>query len=328
MNNPVGRKLPPIFRSGPSQVTQLLGYMALGLCLLVADARYGYLSILRQGFALVTYPLQVAVSKPAHFVVNMQEYIGALSNVQRENQVLRQAQLKSAERLLRQDVLEEENQSLRALLNMSERVGSRSVAADVLFSSRDPFSRRVVIDKGGLDQIERGEVVVDGAGVVGQVVRVDPLQAEVSLITDPGISVPVHSLRNGVRAVTFGAGEGRLELRYVTLESDVKVGDRFVSSGLDGVFLPGLPVAEVLEVRRGEQAFAVILAKPVSAVDAVRHTLVLAKAKSTSQTNPYEPSDETGSKKGAAQKDKKEGATSIRPKLARPPTPRSKNTEQ
>ena len=267
---------------------QLFSYIALGLVLVVADVRYGYLNFFRQTFALLTYPVQMAATKPAGFISNAERYFSDLVQVQRDNAALRRAQLGLAERLLRQDVLEEENRQLRALLDMREAVAVKTVAADVLFSSRDPFSRRVVLDKGSLQGVEPGQVVIDEIGIVGQVVRVDPVQCEVNLITDRAVSVPVRSLRSGVRGVLSGAGEGRLEMKFVSADADIKVGDRLVTSGLDGLYIAGLPVAEVQEVRRGEEAFAVIVARPLALVEHAEHLLILDRAKTMEQKNPLE----------------------------------------
>ena len=136
------------------------------------------------------------------------------------------------------------------------------------YGARDPFSHKVFIDKGSQEGIAAGEAVVDDRGVIGQVTRVFPLQSEVTLISDKDQPVPVQVVRNGLRAVVFGAGEGLLELRFLSANADVQNGDVLVTSGLDGVFLPGLPVAKVVRVERDNvYAFARVLCQPAGGVD-------------------------------------------------------------
>ena len=287
MSSVVGHKPPPIFKRGPRPIVRLLAYVTLSLFMLVADLRYEYLTLLREAFAVMTYPVKMAAASPADFMRNATHYFGSLVEVQEDNAALRRAQLETAKRLLRQEVLEEENRQLRGLLDMREALRMKSIATEVLYSSRDPFSRRVILNKGSLQEIEPGLAVVDEIGVLGQVVHVDPVQSEVMLITDKDLSVPVKTTRSGVRGVLFGAGEGRLEMRFVLADADVKPGDRLVTSGLDGVYVPGLPVAEVLEVRRGEQAFANILASPLAGVEKAQHVLVIGRLHLPDTPNPY-----------------------------------------
>jgi rod shape-determining protein MreC len=88
----------------------------------------------------------------------------------------------------------------------------------------------------------------------------------------------VQVVRNGLRGVLFGAGQGRLELRFTLSGADVQPGDRLVTSGLDGVFLAGLPVADVVSVDSETESFAVILCTPVAGVERTSQVLVLGRA--------------------------------------------------
>src|SRR5574337_677166 len=227
-----GHKAPPIFKRGPAPLVRLFVYAAIALAMLVTDLRFRYLEVFRQALSMVTYPLQMAAATPADVVHNDSTYFATLFQVQMENQ------------------------ELRALLAMSQRVGVKSIAAEVLYNARDPFSRKVILDKGSQQGIEAGLAVVDAGGVVGQVTRIYPIQAEVTLLTDKNQAIPVMLPRNGLRGVVFGAGQGVLELRFVEANADIQIGDQLVTSGLDGVFLPGLPVATVARIDRDVQAFA------------------------------------------------------------------------
>lgn len=285
----VGHQPPPIFRRGPAPLARLFVFVALYLALLVADLRFRYLEVLRNALSVVTYPLQMAASTPADVVRNATRYFGTLVDVQLENADLRRLQLDAGERLLRFEQLEQENLHLRELLQMSERVQTKSIAADILYNAPDPFARKVILDRGTQQGVEAGLAVVDANGVIGQVTRVHPVQSEVTLLTDRNQSIPVSVVRNGVRGVLYGVGRGMLEMRHVLAEVDIQPGDRLVTSGLDGIFVPGLPVATVTRVDRDQDAFARIECEPLAAIERSVQVLVIGRAAYPPPPPPPEP---------------------------------------
>ncbi len=286
-----GHQAPPIFRRGPAPLVRLFVYVAVALAMLVMDLRFRYLEVFRQAMTVVTYPLQMAASTPADMVRNASTYFATLLQVQLENRDLRRKQLEAAEHLLRSAHLEEENAQLRGLLDMGQRLKVKSVAAEILYNARDPFSRKVILDKGSQQGIEAGQAVLDARGVVGQVTRVFPIQAEVTLLTDKNQAIPVMLPRNGLRGVAFGAGQGVLELRFVEANADIKIGDALVTSGLDGAFVPGLPVATVTRVDREVQAFARILCEPAAGVERAGQVLVIGREAPPPALPPEPPSE-------------------------------------
>ena len=288
----VGHQPPPIFRRGPAPLARLFVFVALCLVLLVADLRFRYLEVLRNALSVVTYPLQMAASTPADVVRNATRYFGTLVDVQLENADLRRLQLDAGERLLRFEQLEQENLHLRELLQMSERVQTKSIAADILYNAPDPFARKVILDRGTQQGVEAGLAVVDANGVIGQVTRVHPVQSEVTLLTDRNQSIPVSVVRNGVRGVLYGVGRGMLEMRHVLAEVDIQPGDRLVTSGLDGIFVPGLPVATVTRVDRDQDAFARIECEPLAAIERSVQVLVIGRAAYPPPPPPPEPAGE------------------------------------
>ena len=285
----VGHQPPPIFRRGPAPLARLFVFVALCLALLVADLRFRYLEVLRNALSVVTYPLQMAASTPADVVRNATRYFGTLVDVQLENADLRRLQLDAGERLLRFEQLEQENLHLRELLQMSERVQTKSIAADILYNAPDPFARKVILDRGTQQGVEAGLAVVDANGVIGQVTRVHPVQSEVTLLTDRNQSIPVSVVRNGVRGVLYGVGRGMLEMRHVLAEVDIQPGARLVTSGLDGIFVPGLPVATVTRVDRDQDAFARIECEPLAAIERSVQVLVIGRAAYPPPPPPPEP---------------------------------------
>ena len=285
----VGHQPPPIFRRGPAPLARLFVFVALCLVLLVADLRFRSLEVLRNALSVVTYPLQMAASTPADVVRNASRYFGTLVDVQLENAELRRHQLGAGERLLRFEQLEQENLHLRELLQMSQRVQTKSIAADILYNAPDPFARKVILDRGTQQGVEAGLAVLDANGVIGQVTRVHPVQSEVTLLTDRNQSIPVSVVRNGVRGVLYGVGRGMLEMRHVLAEVDIQPGDRLVTSGLDGIFVPGLPVATVTRVDRDQDAFARIECEPLAAIERSVQVLVIGRAAYPPPPPPPEP---------------------------------------
>lgn len=274
-----GHQTPPFFKRGLPLPARLTIYVALALALVVADIRLRYLDTLRQGIAILTYPMQIAAATPAEFVRNISNYFTGLVSLERENTQLKAAQLASSKDLLRYRQLELENQQLRQLMAMQKRVGVTTTAAEILFSARDPFSNRVILDKGANHGIAPGLAAVDANGMIGQVTRVYPLHAEVTLLSDKDQAIPVVVARSGLRAVMFGTGTGLTELRFLAANAEVQPGDQILTSGLDGVFVAGLPVATVLRASRDTgESFGRIICKPIGGVGKAGAVLVLGRA--------------------------------------------------
>ncbi len=283
-----GHQPPPFFKRGLPPGARLTLYLSLAIALLVADLRYRYLETLRQGLSVLTYPLQIAAETPSEWARRSFDYFSSLSTLRQENEQLKKRALGDAQRLLRLNGLETENHQVRELLSMRERIGAHSITAEIIYTARDPFARRVIIDRGQRDGIETGQPVIDGAGVVGQVTRIFPLQAEVTLLTDRDQAVPVKIVRTGQRAVMFGGGSGELELRYLAANADVDPGDIIVTSGLDGVYVPDLPVARVLKVDRNDaRGFARFVCQPAAGIERSGAVLVLGRT----QAVPAQPAD-------------------------------------
>ena len=283
---------PPFFNRGLPSSARLTIYLALSFTLLVADLRLHYLEPLRQGVSVLTYPLQIAAATPSEFVRNASDYFSGLISLQRENARLRAQQLRVSSQILLNDQLRQENENLRGLLQMQAQTKVSSTAAEIIFSARDPFSRKVILDKGSRHGIVPGSPVVDPSGVIGQITRVYPLHAEVTLLSDKDQAIPVMVERSGLRAVMFGTGNGLTELKFLAANADVKPGDRILTSGLDGVYVPGLPVATILKVGRDNaESFARILCRPIGTVERTGAVLVLSRLGQTPSRPEEEPED-------------------------------------
>jgi rod shape-determining protein MreC len=170
-----------------------------------------------------------------------------------------------------------ENGHLRRLMEAREHLPVRSMMSEILYDARDPSTRRVVLDRGSQNGVKLGLPVIDNAGVVGQVTRVFPFTAEVTLLTDKEQAIPVQVLRNGLRSVAYGRGQsGQLDLRFVAPNADIQVGDVLVTSGLDGMYPAGLAVAKVTQVESVAQgAFGRVVCQPLAGIDRHRQLLIV-----------------------------------------------------
>jgi rod shape-determining protein MreC len=274
------RNPPPFFKQGPSALSKLMVFSALALFLMVADSRFRISRPLRSAVATVLYPLQWVALRPVLAVRWSADYFESLANAQRVEEAARAKLAQQSQRANQVEQLTLENSRLRKLLELRSRVATPGAAAEVLYDAADPYTRKVIIDKGMAQGIEAGSPVIDESGVLGQVTRVHPLISEVTLVTDREQAIPVLNTRTGARSVAYGdpsSHGGSLELRFMAGNADVQPGDLLTTSGVDGVYPPGLPVAKVEKVeRRADSGFARISCKPEALVDGARHVMVLA----------------------------------------------------
>lgn len=268
---------PPFFKRGPSLLTRFAFFSLLSITLLVADARFGYLHVLQQAVGVVIYPVQRLATLPGALAGRVGEFFVTHARLERENEQLKRRNLQDAAALQSQQAVAAENQHLRRMLELRERIPRDAIGAEIVYAPRDPFTRRVVVDRGSRHGVKAGQAVVDHIGVVGQVTRVFPWLSEVTLVTDKEQAVPIQVLRSGLRGVTFGIGyDGALELRFMPVNADIQNGDVLVTSGIDGTYPSGLPVAVVTNIERNAAyAFARITCTPAAAVGGFGQVLIL-----------------------------------------------------
>ena len=282
---------PPFFKRGPAPLALLTFYIAVSLAIFVFDLRFKSLELLRQSIALVVDPVQRVAQTPGSLVDYASHYLQGMHSLQQENDELKHAKLTTAPDLQRLAQLEAENERLRKLLSVTEREKANGQVSQILYTARDPFSRKVIVDKGQQSGVTAGQPAIDDAGVVGQVTRVFPFSAEITLITDKDQVVPVQVVRTGQRSVVFGLGNGQLELRYMPANADIQTGDMLVTSGLDGIYLPGFPVAKVVNIERDSAySFARIFCVPIAGVENFGEVMVL----SPRQALPERPPETAG----------------------------------
>lgn len=284
------RTPPPFFKQGPSALSKLAFFSALAVFLMVADVRLSLVKPLRSAVAAVLYPAQWLVQQPLLGFHLIQSHFADLEDAQNKAQNSQAALTALSARAGQVEQLTLENNRLRALLELSTRPDTRGLAAQVLYDAADPYTRKVIVDRGSVHGLSAGSPVLDESGVVGQVTRVHLLVSEVTLLTDRDQAIPVLNTRTGVRSVAYGqsgASGTELELRFMAGNADVQEGDLLSTSGVDGVYPAGLPVARVTRVeRRAESAFARVLCTPIAQLASTSHVLVLSPSTAQPSSMP------------------------------------------
>ena len=283
------------FNRGPSPMVRLVFFAVLSVLLLFVDARFRYLESTRKVLSIVVYPIQRVAAWPGVLLRQLGDIYITQSrqhSLIAENEALNLQHQADAAQLVQLEALLAENLQMRNLAELSLRSDISAQLVEITYSERDVFKRRVLVNKGENANIRMGQVVMDEAGIVGQVTRVYPWLSEIALITEKDHAVPIQVLRNGLRAIVFGSGDsGQLSLRYMPVGADVQVEDILVTSGIDGVYPPGIPVAKVIKVERDPAyPFATVTCVPVAGVDNHRHLLVL----STLPSLPERPAQAPG----------------------------------
>ncbi|MCU1751702.1 rod shape-determining protein MreC [Pseudomonas sp. 6D_7.1_Bac1] len=267
----------PLFAKGPSMGVRFLVLAVLSVALMVVDARFEVLKPARSQMSLVLMDAYWITDLPERLWQGVSSQFGSRTELVAENEKLKTENLLLQGRLQKLAALTEQNVRLRELLNSSALVNEKVEVAELIGVDPNPFTHRIIINKGERDGVVLGQPVLDARGLMGQVVELMPYTSRVLLLTDTTHSIPVQVNRNGLRAIASGTGNPeRLELRHVADTADIKEGDLLVSSGLGQRFPAGYPVATVKEVIHDSgQPFAIVRAVPTAALNRSRYMLLV-----------------------------------------------------
>ena len=256
---------------------RLLVLSVLSVVLMVVDARMETLKPFRSSLALVLTPFYWMADMPQRLWIDMTQTISSRSELVAENEKLKAEALLRERRLQKLATLTEQNVRLRELLNSAELLDEKVLVGELIGVDPNPFTHRILIDKGERDGVFLGQPVLDARGLMGQVVEIMPYTARVLLLTDSTHSIPGQVNRNGLRAIASGVGNPEsLDLRHVADTADIKEGDLLVSSGLGQRFPAGYPVAVVTKVVHDPgQPFALVRAKPTASLNRSRYVLLV-----------------------------------------------------
>ncbi|MDA8621359.1 rod shape-determining protein MreC [Psychrosphaera sp.] len=267
----------PIFGAGPALTLRFAIVFVLSVVAMVVDVYTDSSKQIRNALSSVVAPIQYIADLPQQSFDSLSKYAARKQFILDENTRLKNQQLIQNEKLQRYQMLLNENAKLRALLDTNARIEAKKVVAEIMAVANHPFSHNVLIDKGQSSNVFAGQPVIDEQGVVGQVISAGNNTARVILLTDQTHAIPVRNLRNDIRAIISGTGDiNRMVLNNVPHDTDIKVGDRFITSGLGGLFPDGYPVATVKEVNNDpSKPFLIVTASPIAQVNRLRHVLLL-----------------------------------------------------
>ena len=273
----IAREPPAFFHRGPSPLARLTFFTLAAIALMIADHRFHALETVRLSLSVLAHPIQQVAAFPGDALGRIGDYFASQERLLRENQQLKAKVLEQSAAAQEARLLKAEQEHLLSMAPGKSRYADRGTIAEVLYAARNPFTRKIVIDKGLTHTLTAGMPVIDGSGVVGQVTSVGTFTSEVTLVTEKDQSVPVMLVRNGLRAIAVGSGkDGSIDVPFMPVSADVQSGDVFVTSGIDGTYPPGLVVAQVTSVEKNAAyVFAKIVAKPAAGVDNYRYVMVL-----------------------------------------------------
>ena len=271
------RETPAFFHRGPSPLARVTFFAIAAIVVMIADHRFRALDAVRLALTMVSHPIQQVASMPAQMVGRLGDYFASQDRLMKENLELKAKVLEQSAAAQEAKLLKAEQVQLSVMGQARARYGEGSMVAEVLYSARNPFTRKLVVGKGATQGVQAGMPVIDGAGVVGQVTNVGTFTSEVTLVTEKDQSVPVMVVRNGLRALAVGSGkDGSIDVPFMPVSADIQDGDLFVTSGIDATYPPGLIVAKVTSVDKNAAfVFAKIVAKPAAGVDNNRYVMLL-----------------------------------------------------
>jgi rod shape-determining protein MreC len=281
------QQTPAFFVRGTKPFSRMVFFCALSIVFMAVDARLNYLSQVRQAFIAALHPLEVLANTPSDWSRDIKKYFAAHNQLLQENYALKQQAFEHQVMLQRLNTVQAENIHLRTLLNGNIPGQPKAILGEISHMGRDPFTHVVVINRGSHHSIKAGQAVVDSKGVIGQVTRVYPFTSEVTLITDKELSIPIQIERNQLRAIAFGGGNNTLDIPYLPTNVDIKVGDKLVTSGIDGVYPAGLAVATVTKIQQNpESPFAKIISTPIAGVSNHLQLLLLELSEAKESDDP------------------------------------------
>lgn len=286
------QQAPAFFARGPSPLARLAFFAALSFALMVTDSRLQYLGSVREQLMVVLQPLQFVANAPSMLYHSTDEYFSTHHHLLNENQQLKKQALVQAIELQKMKSLALENANLRQLLTANQSLKEFSQLGEILYVGRDPFTKRIIVNRGSKHQVVEGAAVVDATGVIGQVTRTYPASSEVTLITDKSLTIPIQIERNGLRAIAFGHGrDNTLDLPFLPANVDIKPGDKLITSGIDGIYPSGLAVATVIDIQiTSDSPFARIVCAPTGGIENHKQVLLVSVAQPQTIIAPSNPS--------------------------------------
>ena len=247
---PVSHLMAPL-----KSAAQRFAYSALVLLsvaiMVIGRADGSLIEHLRTKTSDILAPVLEAVTQPVTAVSDVAAHIRSLTELYHENERLKteNASLMQWQQVARR--LDDENSGLRTLMNYQPEGAVWFITGRVIGTSGGAYSRNLLINRGTLDNVAKGQAAATGNGLVGRVTEVGDRAARVLMITDLNSRIPVQIDGNHDRAILAGDNTDRPQLAYVGPHTKINLGDRIVTSGDGGVFPPGMPVGTVASIDGG-----------------------------------------------------------------------------
>lgn len=278
----------PFFTRGPSPLARLTFFSLVAIAIMIADHRFQLLSAMRFTIGAVLNPIEQTLMMPGAVVRGVGDYFAEQQRLLNENRELRNQVLELAAPSQQAKLMLAEKNYADTLAEARRRLGGRGVVAEIVRDARNPFARKIIINKGSTQGLSAGLAVIGANGVIGQVTAVGLTTAEVTLTSEKDQSEPVMVVRNGLRAIAVGTGrEGTIDVPFIPLGADIQVGDALVTSGIDGTYPAGLAVATVTQVEKNPASpFARVSAQPAAAPDHHRFLVVLMRVEGADYPRP------------------------------------------
>lgn len=261
----------------PSSITRLVIFLFLSTVLMLLDHNGRYLQVIRSSLSVIVYPVQIVAEIPGDISDSVsglfeddEEQSAALEKLEAERPLL-------LAKLQKLQALEKENDRLRKMLESSAKIADRAVVAELIQVHPDPYTRKIVINRGSKHGVYVGQPVIDNFGIMGQVTSVNLLNSTVTLITDSSHAIPVIVNRDGLRTIVMGTGEqDTVRIPFLSDSVNIEEGDLLVSSGMGDTFPEGYPVATILKISKDpNEAFLNVEAAPMAKLNNNKEVLLI-----------------------------------------------------
>jgi rod shape-determining protein MreC len=266
-----------VFARGPSLPVRLAFVLVLSLGAMIIDTKVENFATARTYLNSMVSPLQYIANLPGAMLSWSADRFSSRQKLLEDNEELTNQITLMSEQLQRFRILEQENKSLRKLLDAPVRDSMHKMITELMAVDTNPYSHQIVINKGAIDGVFVSQSVLDDSGIVGQISEVGTTNSRVLLISDVTHAIPIRIERNNVRFIAVGDGSlDSMQLQHVPHSADIEIGDVIVSSGLGEVFPEGYPVGKISNIVRNEsRPFAEVTATPLAKLDRIKYLLLL-----------------------------------------------------
>jgi len=306
-----------LFIRGPSVTVRMAALVVTSIALMTIDHRWQSLEIARSTIASVLYPIQYTIDLPIRLYYWADETLNTHQTLLEKNREFEARHLENRVQLQKLNIIEKENDRLRRLLSAPPKTTERLLIAEIIGVDLDPYRHLILINKGSVNDVYRGQPIIDSKGVMGQIIHIAARSSTSMLITDASHAIPVQIDRTGHRANVFGTGKtDHLDLRHLPHNIDIQTGDMLITSGLGGTFPPNYPVARITKIEhKAGEPFTTIEATPLAQLDETREVLLVWRNKtidvksdieSDAENNNQNKNDTSSSEKESSKTEKTE----------------------